>query len=106
MRNAAAVLIESGNLLMLDARPVDKEQWMTVSRGLSDAAAKVLEAAEAKDVEASIISAGSPGLQLVGFYPLEKVTDVAVSPNRILAEKGATRVKFACKQCDHKQETL
>ena len=28
------------------------------------------------------------------------------APNRIQAEKGATRVKFACKQCGHKQETL
>jgi hypothetical protein len=59
MRNAAAVLIESGNLLMLDARPVDKEQWMTVARGMSDAAAKVLEAAEAKDVEAYFDAGGT-----------------------------------------------
>ena len=28
------------------------------------------------------------------------------APNRISAEKGAVRVKFACKQCGHKQETL
>ena len=28
------------------------------------------------------------------------------APNRLQAEKGATRVKFACKQCGHKQETL
>jgi len=28
------------------------------------------------------------------------------APHRIQAEKGATRVKFACKQCGHKQETL
>jgi hypothetical protein len=59
MRNAAAVLIESGNLLMLDARPVDREQWMTVARGMSDAAAKVLEAAEAKDVEAYFDAGGT-----------------------------------------------
>jgi hypothetical protein len=59
MRNAAAVLIESGNLLMLDKRPVDKEQWMTVARGMADAAAKVLEAAEAKDVEAYFDAGGA-----------------------------------------------
>jgi DNA-directed RNA polymerase subunit RPC12/RpoP len=28
------------------------------------------------------------------------------APNRVQAEKGATRVKFACKECGHKQETL
>jgi hypothetical protein len=28
------------------------------------------------------------------------------APNRISAEKGAVRVKFACKNCGHKQETL
>jgi hypothetical protein len=28
------------------------------------------------------------------------------APNRISAERGATRVKFACKECGHKQETL
>jgi RNase P subunit RPR2 len=28
------------------------------------------------------------------------------APNRISAAKGATRVKFACKECGHKQETL
>jgi RNase P subunit RPR2 len=28
------------------------------------------------------------------------------APNRISAERGAARVKFACKECGHKQETL
>jgi hypothetical protein len=44
---------------MLDQRAVDKEQWMTVARGMSDAAAKVLEAAEAKDVEAYFDAGGA-----------------------------------------------
>jgi hypothetical protein len=26
--------------------------------------------------------------------------------NRVSAEKGVSRVKFACKECGHKQETL
>jgi hypothetical protein len=59
MRNAAAVLIESGNLLMLDKRPVDKEQWMTLARGMSDAAQRVLETAETKDVEAYFDAGGA-----------------------------------------------
>jgi hypothetical protein len=28
------------------------------------------------------------------------------APNRVSAVKGATRVKFACKECGHKQEAL
>ena len=58
-RNAAATLIESGNLLMLDGRAVDNDQWMATSRGMADAAATVLEAAEAKDVEAYFDAGGA-----------------------------------------------
>jgi hypothetical protein len=58
-RNAAATLVESGNLLMLDGRAVDKDQWMATARGMSDAAAQVLEAAEAKDVEAYFDAGGA-----------------------------------------------
>jgi len=28
------------------------------------------------------------------------------APNRLSAERGASRVKFNCKECGHKQETL
>jgi transcription elongation factor Elf1 len=28
------------------------------------------------------------------------------APNRLSAERGVARVKFACKQCGHRQETL
>jgi RNase P subunit RPR2 len=28
------------------------------------------------------------------------------APNRVSAERGVKRVKFTCKQCGHKQETL
>jgi hypothetical protein len=58
-RNAAATLVESGNLLMLDGRAQDQDQWMATSRGMADAAAAVLEAAEAKDVEAYFDAGGA-----------------------------------------------
>ncbi|HKQ13620.1 MAG TPA: hypothetical protein VJT80_09330 [Steroidobacteraceae bacterium] len=58
-RNAAATLVESGNLLMLDGRAVDQDQWMATARGMADAAAQVLEAAEAKDVEAYFDAGGA-----------------------------------------------
>lgn len=43
---------------------------------------------EARLVEASLASADPPGLQLVGFYALEKVQDSVVSPTRIVARSG------------------
>ena len=58
-RNSAATLVESGNLLMLDGRAVDNDQWMATAKGMSDAAAQVLEAAEAKDVEAYFDAGGA-----------------------------------------------
>jgi len=58
-RNSAATLVESGNLLMLDGRAVDKDQWLATAKGMSDAAAQVLEAAEAKDVEAYFDAGGA-----------------------------------------------
>jgi len=58
-RNAAAMLVESGNLLMLEDRAVDKDQWMSTARGMADAAATVLDAAEAKDVEAFFDAGGA-----------------------------------------------
>jgi hypothetical protein len=59
MRTAAAVLIESGNVLMLDGRAQDRDEWIKTARGMSDAAATVLEAAEAKDVDAYFDAGGA-----------------------------------------------
>jgi len=58
-RNAAATLVESGNLLMLDGRAQDQDLWMATSRGMADAAAAVLAATEAKDVEAYFDAGGA-----------------------------------------------
>jgi sugar transferase (PEP-CTERM system associated) len=40
---------------------------------------------EARLVEASLAAAHPPGLRLVGFYALEKVQDMVVSPSRVIA---------------------
>jgi len=50
--DSAAALVESGNLLMLGDRAVDKGDWMTMSRALMDASRVALKATEAKNVEA------------------------------------------------------
>lgn len=49
--NAAAALIESGNLLMLGSRLIDKEDWIKMSKALMDASAVALKATEEKNVE-------------------------------------------------------
>ncbi|MBU6461955.1 MAG: hypothetical protein KGK01_02335 [Bradyrhizobium sp.] len=41
-----------------------------------------------------------------GNTRIDAVCGKCGAPNRIQAEKGAARVKFACKECGHRQETL
>lgn len=41
-----------------------------------------------------------------GTTRIEAVCGKCGAPNRVQAEKGQSRVTFACKNCGHKQETL
>jgi hypothetical protein len=41
-----------------------------------------------------------------GNTRIDAVCGKCGAPNRVSAEKGMRRVKFACKECGHKQETL
>jgi mono/diheme cytochrome c family protein len=52
VRNGAATLVESGNLLMMQTRTRDDKTWMAAAKRLSDAANIALQAAEKKDVAA------------------------------------------------------
>jgi hypothetical protein len=58
VRNAAATLMEAGNLLMLDGRAKDQKEWMTAARRLSDAANQAMKAAQAKNTEAVFTEGG------------------------------------------------
>jgi hypothetical protein len=49
--DSAAALVESGNLLMLGERAIDKGDWMTMSRALMEASRGALKATEARNVE-------------------------------------------------------
>ena len=49
-----ALLAESGNLLMMDGRAVDKDQWMAMSRAMVDAGVGVVRAANAKQAKSLI----------------------------------------------------
>lgn len=48
----AAALIEAGNLLLMGDRLKDRNQWVTRTRAMMDAAGIALRATEARDVEA------------------------------------------------------
>jgi hypothetical protein len=52
VRNAAYVVAESGNLLMMPTRAKDGGEWMAASRLMIDAAQKAIRAAEARDKDA------------------------------------------------------
>jgi len=41
-----------------------------------------------------------------GNTRIEAVCGKCGAPNRLSAERGAARVKFTCKNCGHKPETL
>lgn len=52
VRNNAAIVAESGNLLMIEGRARDQQEWMRAARRMTNAANGALKAAEAKNVGA------------------------------------------------------
>ena len=52
VRNSAAIVAESGNLLMMDGRARDRGPWVSFARALTDAANGARAAAETKNIEA------------------------------------------------------
>jgi hypothetical protein len=49
VRSAAIVIAESGNLLMIDGRPANNGEWMSLSRALIEVGKRARAAAEARD---------------------------------------------------------
>ena len=49
VRNAAYVVAESGNLLMMSTRARDAGDWMTFSRAMVDVGRRAVQAADARD---------------------------------------------------------
>jgi hypothetical protein len=48
--DSAAALIESGNLLMIGGRAIDKADWIAMSKAMIDAAAVALKATQSRSV--------------------------------------------------------
>ena len=58
VRNAAYVIAESGNLLMMEGRALDEGAWMAMSGAMIAVGLRALEAAEARDLIA-VFDAGA-----------------------------------------------
>jgi hypothetical protein len=58
VRNAAYVVAESGNLLMMPTRARDGGEWMAASQRMIEAAQKAIQAAESRDKDA-VFSVGA-----------------------------------------------
>jgi len=52
VRNAAFMIAESGNLLMMDGRAVDQGAWMGMSQAMVEVGQQAIAAAEARDEQA------------------------------------------------------
>ena len=55
--NSAAALIESGNLLLLGSRAIDKEEWVKMSQALIESGKLALKAAEDRSAD-GVLAAG------------------------------------------------
>lgn len=51
VRLGAMAIAETANLLMMDGRARDQDQWITMSQGMADAAMQAFAAAEAEDAD-------------------------------------------------------
>ena len=51
VRYGAMSIIEAGNLLMMESRARDQDQWIRLSEGMMDAATLMFQAAEAEDAD-------------------------------------------------------
>jgi hypothetical protein len=56
--DSAAALVESGNLLLIGGRALDKGDWVKMTREFSDASKAALEAAAAKNADGILMAGG------------------------------------------------
>ena len=57
--HSAAVVAETGNLLMMPNRAQDDADWVEIARGLVDAGIRAKQAAEAHDADALFVAGGN-----------------------------------------------
>jgi len=52
LSNAAFMIAEAGNLLMMEGRAMDQGAWITMSRQMTEVSLRALEAADARNLDA------------------------------------------------------
>ena len=71
----AIAVAEAGNLLLIPGRAKDTGDWQTMSHAMTDAAVKVAQAAEAKDIDRMLATGGEMYAACVGchrkYLPME-----------------------------------
>ena len=65
IRNAAMVVTESGNLMMLPGRAKDNDEWMRLSTALIDVGTRAIKIIDSKDKEALFTVGGGSSRRLV-----------------------------------------
>lgn len=68
VENAAFVLAESGNLLLLEERARDQRHWVVMSRSMIDVGRRAVEAAQARDPDAVFEVGGDIYLVCTGCH--------------------------------------
>ncbi|XOV87864.1 MAG: hypothetical protein ACFHX7_23395 [Pseudomonadota bacterium] len=77
VKHSAAVVAESGNLLMLPGRAVDAAAWMEISGGLVEAGKRAMAAADAKDADALFEAGGDIYRVCAGCHEIYMVDNEA-----------------------------
>ena len=68
VENAAFVLAESGNLLLLEDRAQGRDHWRTMSRSMIEVGKRAVEAAQARDPDAVFEAGGDVYLVCTGCH--------------------------------------
>ena len=76
IRNAAMVVTESGNLMMLPGRAKDNEEWMRLSGALIEIGTKAIKVIDSKDKEALFTVGGEIYTVCVNCH-LKYIDDIA-----------------------------
>lgn len=82
IRNAAMVVTESGNLMMMPGRAKDTEEWMVLSSALVDVGTRALKIIDSKDKEALFTVGGDIYAVCVNCHLkyIDDIQDEAAAP--------------------------
>jgi hypothetical protein len=80
VRNAAVVLAESGNLLMMDRRAMDQGDWIDWSAALTDAGEVAMQAVDSRDPQAVFDAGGQVYVTCAGCHEKYIVDTAASAP--------------------------